>query len=441
MAKPRLTSATWPTAALGGTVLNRFAFILVTLVSLSGAALYSQSPRDFPHVGPDDWPWWRGPNLSAVVSSKPTVTEWSETKNVVWKAPVPGRGHASPIVVGTRVFLSTADEDRNIQLVVCYDRASGKELWRKDIHQGGFDGRWHKKNTRASSTLACDGERVYAVFHNQGHIWATALDLDGNQVWQEKLGKFVSHWGYSASPALYRSQLIVANDHKEGGALFALDRRTGKQLWETPRPAAPTYASPVVLNVAGKDQLLICGAEQVSSYDPNNGKQLWSIKGTSVECVSTIVADGDRIIASGGFPAKETVSIKADGSGTVAWRVKVGDFVPSQLVHKGHLYSVLDNGVIHCWKADTGEEKWKDRLSSAAFSASPIVVGDHIYVPGEDGKTHVIRANPAKFELVAVNQLGKAAYASPVACGGRLYLRIEGVADGKRQEFLYCIGQ
>jgi outer membrane protein assembly factor BamB len=413
----------------------RLSLLLLVGVLISSA---SSTAADAPALGADDWPWWRGPSFNGVAASQMVVLEWSETKNVLWKTPVPGRGHSSPVVVGARVFLSTADEAGNTQSVLCYDRATGKELWRRQVLQGGVDGRIHKKNTRASSTVACDGERVYAVFHGGGDIWATALDLTGKQLWQKKIGPFVSHWGYSASPTIYRSSLIVSTDHKEGGKLHAVDLRNGGILWETERPRAPTYASPVVLKVAGKDQLVIAGAEQVVSYDPANGKQLWAVKGTSVECVSTIISDGDRVFATGGFPAKETLCIRADGAGDVIWRVKQGDFVPSQILHQGFLYSVLDNGTVFCLDAATGKEMWKERLSSQAFSASPILVGAHLFIPSETGKTHVFRANPNKLEIVAENQLGKQIFASPVACGGRIYLRVVG---DDRQEMLYCIGK
>src|ERR1043165_5376354 len=342
--------------------VSRRGFLATALLVV---AIHSAAAQELPGIQADDWPWWRGPTFNAVAGNQPVIVEWSETKNVLWKTPVPGRGHCSPIVVGSRVFLSTADEQKNVLSVLCYDRASGKELWRKDVHEGTAEGRVHPKNTRASATLACDGERVIAVFHHQDSIWATALDLTGKQLWQQKVGKFISHWGYSASPAIYRSLVIVSTDHKEGGGLHALDRRTGEQVWQTTRPKAPTYASPIVLRVAGKDQLFLAGAEQVNSYDPANGKQLWSVKGTSVECVSTIISEGDFIFATGGFPAKETLCIRANGSGEVVWRVKAGDFVPSQLIHRGYIYSVLDNGIVHCWKADNGQEMWKDRLATS----------------------------------------------------------------------------
>src|SRR5262249_37574226 len=141
----------------------------------------SISADDRVQIDANDWPWWRGPSRNGIAAKQKVPIEWSETKNVVWKTPVPGRGHASPIVVGARIFLETADEKGKTQSVLCYDRATGTELWRKELHKDGFDGRWHGKNTRASSTLASDGERVFAVFYNEGAVWATALDFDGKQ--------------------------------------------------------------------------------------------------------------------------------------------------------------------------------------------------------------------------------------------------------------------
>src|SRR5262245_20715170 len=409
---------------MGRFAMNRTVIFLlaVGMTSVVGPIL----PADADRVQLDlktDWPCWRGPLRNGIAAPQNVPVEWSETKNVIWKTPVPGRGHGSPIVVGSRIFLESADEQAKTQSVLCFDRATGKEAWRQEIHKGGFDGRWHNRNTRASSALVSDGEQLYAAFYNQGAIWEIALGLDGKQRWQTKLGDFESHWGYSASPTIYKSLVVIAADHKAAGYLVALDRKTGEARWRTPRPAEPTYASPVVMNVAGKDQLLIAGANLIASYDPDTGKQLWSCKGTSTECVSSIVTEGDWIFATGGFPAKETVCVHGDGSGKVLWRVSQGAFVPSMLVHGGSLYGILDDGIAMCWKADTGKENWRERLSGK-FSASPVLVGEHIYIPNESGKTFVFKANPQKLEVVAQNQLGSGMFASPVICGGRIYLRI-----------------
>jgi len=386
----------------------------------------------------NDWPWWRGPNKNNIANG-PAPTEWSQSKNILWEAPVSGRGHSSPIVVGPHIFLATADEQKKTQSVVCHDRDSGKLRWTTKIHEGGFDGRFHAKNTRASATLASDGERVYGVFYNDGSVWATALALDGQKLWQEKVSGFTSHWGYSASPTVHKSSLIIAADNKGESTLAALDGATGKLRWRTKRPAAPTYASPIVLEVAGRLQLLICGADSVHSYDPDSGEELWSCKGTSTECVGTLVASKDLVFASGGYPKKETLGVRADGSGKVQWRIPQGDFVPSLLLHEGHLYTVLDNGVACCWNAETGAETWKTRLEGN-FSASPILTGDCLYVSSESGVTFVFKANPMKFEPVAENRLGTAVFATPAICGGRIYLRAVQQVGAAKEERLFCIG-
>ena len=154
---------------------------------------------------------------------------------------------------------STADEEKQSQYVICLDRDSGNTLWNKQIHQGGWQGRIHKRNTQASSTLASDGERVFTVFMHDAKIWITALDLNGNTLWQDVASDFASHWGYSTSPVLYDELVIVASDHKEGGNLTAYNRKTGKKVWNVTRPAIPNYATPVVYNIDGEDQLLVPG--------------------------------------------------------------------------------------------------------------------------------------------------------------------------------------
>jgi outer membrane protein assembly factor BamB len=421
--------------------MNRTVIFLLAVAMTSVVGPILPADADRVQIDPKtDWPCWRGPSRNGIAAPQKVPVEWSETKNVIWKTPVPGRGHGSPIVVGSRIFLESADEQAKTQFVLCFDRATGKELWRQEIHKGGFDGRWHGKNTRASSTLVSDGEQLYAAFYNQGAIWATALGHDGKQRWQTKLGDFESHWGYSASPTLYKSLVVIAADHKGTGYLAALDRKTGEARWRTPRPAEPTYASPVVLNVAGKDQLLIAGANLIASYDPDTGKALWSCKGTSTECVSSIIVEGDSIFATGGFPAKETVCVRADGSGKVVWRVPHGAFVPSMVVHGGSLYGILDDGIALCWQADSGKENWRERLAGK-FSASPVLVGEHIYIPNEAGKTFVLKADAQKFAILGQNQLGSGMFASPVICGGRIYLRVVQQTTPKWEEILYCIGE
>lgn len=400
---------------------------------------YSQPVDDRIAVSADDWPWWRGPQRNGEANpNQDPPTEWSATKNIIWKAPVPGRGHSSPTVAGSRVFLAAADEERGAQSVVCYDRASGQQLWQAEVHGAGLM-RKHPKSTGASSTVACDGERVFINFANSGAVYVTALSLDGRQLWQTKICDYAIHQGYGASPAVYQSLVLAAADSVAGGVLVALDRKTGELVWKRDRPKEPNYTSPIILHVAGRDQLFLSGCNLFSSYDPLDGHTLWDVKASTTECVTSTVTDGTRVFCSGGYPKNHLAALLADGSGTIAWETKDRVYVPSLLVREGHLFGVLDAGVATCWASDTGKQVWKKRLGGE-FSASPVLVGDRIYATNESGHTFIFRANPQEFEQVGENQLGEQTLASPVICGGRLYLHVVDQVDGKRQEMLYCVG-
>jgi outer membrane protein assembly factor BamB len=388
-------------------------------------------------IADTDWPWWRGPDGNGIApgSASPPVT--LDENNLAWKAPIPGRGHSAAMIVGDRVFLTTADEGAQTQSVLCLARKDGGLLWIKQLHEGGFDHN-NNKNSFASSSVASDGRRVFVSFWNHGSVWTTALDLDGKQLWQLEVSRFKSHQGYGASPAIYGDNVIVATDNKGTGrgCLVALNRVTGEIAWSQDRPVMPNYVSPIILKVDGKDQLLMSGCEQVTSYDPNTGKLLWSTSATTTECVGTaVVADG-LVFASGGYPKHETVGVRADGSGEVVWRNSVRIYVPSLLAYQGHVYTVSDDGVAYCWEAATGKEKWKGRLGGG-FSASPILAAGHLYLANEKGQVFVVQSDPEKLVKVATSQVGDLIIATPSFSGRQVFIRSATEENG-RQEFLYC---
>lgn len=391
-----------------------------------------------------DWPWWRGPSRNGIAEKSQTIpTRWSDSENVVWKTPVPGRGHSSPTVVGDRVFLASADTNEKTQSVLAFDRRTGKQLWKIDVSRGGFPQSIHSKNTHATSTLACDGERLFITFFHHETVQATALDLNGKQLWQKTVQPFNPRryeYGYAPSPLLYRGTVIIAAEYDGDSFITALERATGKQVWQTSRPANITFSSPVVGNVAGRDQLLLSGTDQVASYDPNNGKKLWSTPGTTAATCGTAVWDGDIVVASGGYPKAETLAIRADGSGKVLWRNQQKCYEQSLLTYAGYVYGLTDNGVMYCWKITDGKEVWKQRLRGPV-SSSPVLAGGHIYWANEHGTTYVFKPNPDRFESVSENQLGEESFASPSVCGGQLFIRTATGNGAKRQEYLYCIGQ
>jgi outer membrane protein assembly factor BamB len=387
-----------------------------------------------------DWPWWRGPTRDGIAAPDQKVPlEWSATKNVLWEAAVPGRGHGSPSVAEDRVFLATADEKAEEQGVLCLDRKTGKQLWHTEVHRGKFAKGGNGKSSHASSTPACDGRRVFINFLNSGAIYTTALDLDGKQLWQTKVSDYTLHQGFGSSPGVFGGLVLVTADNKEGGAVAGLDRITGEVAWSRKRPKAPNYASPIVVSAAGKDQLILIGCDLVTSLDPLTGKENWETKGATTECVTSTVTDGKHVFTSGGYPRNHVAAIKADGSATLAWENKTRVYVPSMLLRDGHVFAVTDDGVAVCWKSGTGAEVWTGRLGGG-FSASPVMVGEHILATNEGGKTFVFKATPKEFDLVAENRLGDEVLASAAVCSGRIYTRVAARQNGRRDEKLYCIG-
>lgn len=425
--------------------LSLFLLSGVTLSVVSHVDAQDRGIEDFPKLSAErDWPWWRGPSRNGIaVTSTDVPTKWSNTENVVWKSPVPGRGHSSPIVVGDKVFLETADEAKKVQSVVAFDRNTGKQLWKTDVSTGGFARKNHHKNTEASPTLACDGERLFASFFHHETIQATALDLNGKKLWQETVGSFnpkTFEYGYAPSPTLYRETVIFSTEYDGDSALTALDRQTGKQVWRTKRQSMITFSTPVVAHVAGKDQLLISGAMQVASYDPANGKPLWTTPGTTAATCGTMVWDGDIVFASGGYPKPETLAVKADGSGTVLWTNNQKCYEESMLAHDGYVYALTGAGILFCWRGSDGKEMWKERLKGPV-SSSPVLAGGNIYQANEHGTCYVFKPNPEKFDPVAENQLGNEAFPSPAIVGNQIFIRTATGSGGGRKEFLYCLGK
>jgi outer membrane protein assembly factor BamB len=420
--------------------------VWLVLALLVAVAAVGQEPAAVPEAGKiavaaTDWPWWRGPARNGVAdATRMPPLKWSETENVLWKAAVPGRGHGSPTVVGDRVFLATADQEQQTQSVLCYQRQTGKLLWQTEVHRGGLGKVGNAKGSHASATVACDGTRIFVNFLNREAVYTTALTVEGKQLWQKKVTDFVVHMGYGSSPALYEHLVLVSADNQGTGAVAALDRSSGKVVWKNERPATANYASPIVLNVAGRDQVLMIGCNVVSSFEPATGKTLWEIKGSTTECVTSTVTDGRHIYTTGGYPRNHIAAVRADGSGKVTWENNTRVYVPSMLIDHGYLYAVLDAGFTTCLKCDTGKEMWKERLEGG-FTASPVLVGDKILATNEEGRTYVFKATPKQFELVAENQLGTEAMATPTVCGGRIYMRVAAQEQGRRQETLYCIGE
>lgn len=389
-----------------------------------------------PTVGPGDWPWWRGPNRDNHSPDDTAPTKWSESENVAWKTPVPGQGHSSPILVGNRIFLTSADEAAERQFALCLDRGTGQVLWEKTIHEKNLP-RKHAHNTHASGTPASDGRLLFVVFANNDAVHVTALDLDGKTIrWQKEVGPHGgggSH-GAAGSVVVWGSYVFVCDSSPKNGQgwVAGLYRETGEFWRKGHKTGMGSYGTLAVADFNGKPHLIHAGNDRVTALDPKNGDLIWEAKKFGEVSANTPVIGGNMIFASTGVPRK-MMAVGADGS--VAWvRDNSAEipYPPSMLFHDGHLYTVSENGFAACLAAKSGDTAWSERLRGSYY-ASPLLVGKNIYACNRDGLTTIFVASPDGYEEVARNKLDAGINASPVAVGGRLYIRTD--------THLYCIGK
>jgi len=408
--------------------------VLATAVVSIGATSSSQA---------EEWPTWRGPTGNGVAPEGQKIPlTWSETENVLWKIPIPGRGHSSPTIVEDRLLLTTADEKAGSQSMLCVDLTTQKIVWQTEI-RSGLPEKIHKKNTHASGSVACDGERAFAVFMGDDKaIHLASVSVKGGDLqWVVRAGGFESEYpfGYGASPMIWGDTVIASADSKKGW-IAAFDKTTGKEVWKTDRHLAnSSYSSPILSDVGGREQILLSGGKQVASYDPETGKQLWLVPSGVATTAGTMVWNETLVFASGGYPTKATWAIDPSTK-KVVWQEKAQCYEQSMLLVGDQLYGVAENGMAYCWDAATGNERWRERLGGGAESASPTLAGGHIYATNERGHTFVLRPDPDHFEVLHTNQLGDEIFASPTIVNNRIYIRSASYSGNDRQETLYCIG-
>lgn len=393
------------------------------------------------------WHGWRGPNgdnHAAAEARIPRAWNLETGENVAWMTPIPGRGHSTPVVTDQGIFLTTADSQAGTQSVLGIDAASGGILGEWVVHRDSLPPRIHPNNSHASPTLVYDGETLFASFYTNDTISLTAMSTDGRIRWTKPVCDFKPssfRFGYGASPLIDNDLVIVAAEYDgpESG-IYALDRRTGKRVWKVDRPSNLNFASPVIAEIAGMRQLLLAGADTVTSYDPATGRQLWQVAASTEAICGTVVWDNRHVVVSGGNPQPGTWCVTADSRARLQWSNDVMCYEQSLLAIKNHVFAVGDSGVAYCWRLQDGKEMWKKRLFGGGISASPLLVGDRIVVASERGEVFVLAASPDRFELIESIKTGDSIFASPVAIEDRLYIRT-GVREGrKRQEYLVAIG-
>jgi outer membrane protein assembly factor BamB len=386
----------------------------------------------------EEWPGWRGPRGDGTSAEKDIPLHWSETENIAWKTPISGKGHSSPVVWGDHVFLTTCLEQEQQRVLLCLDRRDGRILWQRIVLTAPLEKK-HKLNSYASSTPATDGKHVWVSFLAMPNMEAACYDAEGNKVWQLSPGEFHSVHGFCSPPTLYKDLVILNGDQDDPRAfIVALEKETGKERWRIHRPGLRSYCPPLLVDAAGRTQMVLSGSKCVASYDPDTGKQLWIIHGPTEQYVASLVYANDVLFLTCGFPERHLMVIRPDGNGDVTnthvlWRRKgvPAGYVPSPIAHGDYFFGVSDEAQAGCFEARTGKQMWLHRLGTH-HSASPVSAGDYLYFPADDGSTFVLRAGP-KFEIVAQNDLGEECSASPAIAHGQIFLRT--------LHNLYCIGR
>ena len=395
----------------------------------------------------NDWPEFLGPDATAR-STDIVPTRWDETKNLAWKADLPGSGSSSPIIVGGRIVVTcyVTDSSSAKRQVLCFDKDSGGELWtvdfpidyREDQYQG-----YITEHGFASNTPVTDGEDLY-VFLGKGGVHC--ISLEGQKKWSVDVGKESSNrrWGSAASLILYENSVIV-NAAEESQAIISLDKKTGKENWRQKAGMLElTYGTPRIVKLdSGKEELVISVPGEIWSLNPKSGKLIWYAQSPMTGNVSpSVITDGEMIYSFGGYRASGSIGVKAGGKkdvtdSHVVWTNRSSSYVATPLLLNKRFYWIDDRGIAYCTSAENGEVVYRDRVdnlqSGRPVYASPVLIGDHIYVVTRRSGTLVYEPGDS-FTPISQNVLAsdKTDFnASPAVSDGKLYLR--------SNQSLYCI--
>lgn len=416
-------------------------------------------PSDFT----SNWPEWRGLYNTGAVNGGATPVEFSETKNVKWKIEIPGKGHATPIVWGNQIIIQTAvPTDKKVEktdaapanpmsptqtdlihqfTVISVDKASGKINWKTVVKEELPAERTHELGSWASNSPVTDGENIYAFFGSRGLY---CLDMKGNVKWSRNFGQMeiVASFGEGSTPAVYKDKVFVQWDHQQKSYLYALDKKTGKEAWTAERDEITSWATPLVVEVNGKAQVITSATNKVRSYDAETGQVIWECTGMTRNVIpNPMYADGILYLMSGfrGNAVKAIDLAKAQGdiTGTPAilWEYNQdASYTPSPVLMDGKLYFLKgNNGIITCLDAKTGKPIYSNQKIDGITNifSSPTGNKDKIYVAATN-QVSVLKAG-SEFSVLATNKLDETFEASPVIVGNDLFLR--------GAKYLYCISE
>lgn len=437
---------------------HRILTVAVFLIGCVSPPVFSQATQD------QHWSQWRGPlGTGESPSAKPPI-QWSETKNVRWKTALPGLGHASPVVWGQTVVVTTAipfgkkfppiadnapGSHDNLKVsqkfkfvAIALDRATGKIKWQKTLHEAIPHEGAHVSASLASGSPIVDDQHIYAYFGTYGIY---CLDHDGKVVWEKSLGKMNTKHahGEGATPTLHGDTLVINWDHEGASFVVALDKKTGHEIWRANRNEVTSWSSPIVYEHRGQAQAIVAGTGAVRAYDLKSGEVIWECSGLSNNIVATPIAYDGMVYVGSSYEIKSMFAIKLDGAkgditGTknVVWkRASRTPYVPSPLLYRGGLYFLRHyQNILSIAQADTGEEVLGPfRLPGIRdIYASPVAADGKIYITDRNGVT-LVYSEPEMPRLLGANKLDDSFSASMALVDGEIFLRGE--------KFIYCIAE
>jgi len=397
-------------------------------------------------VSGGDWPAFRGPKGTGIADGETGVpVEWGPEKNIKWKAPLPADGNSSPIVVGSKVFVTCPEQEGHQRHLFCFDRATGEQQWVRTVAYDG-DEITHTTNPHCATTPASDGERIVVWESSAGmHCY----DLEGNLHWSRDLGKFVHMWGYASSPIIHDGKVIQLCGPGERTFLIALDLETGATVWETPEPGGSneesyyigSWTTPLMIDVDGAAQILCSLATRAAAYNPANGQLMWFIGGMSSNRGDLAYASpmpGEGVLVTAGGFCGPAMAFKPGGRGDMTaahrlwhtgWDHQNPQRIGSGVIVDGYVYlaNADDRGSLQCLKVDTGEQTWEvPRGEEGPHWGSTVLADGRLYVTGQKGITRVFAPNPEKYEGLAENDLGESSNSTPAIADGEIFLRTFG---------------
>ncbi|MEM1085518.1 MAG: PQQ-binding-like beta-propeller repeat protein [Verrucomicrobiota bacterium] len=389
-----------------------------------------------------EWPGWRGPDQDGSVGGKEPPAQFGPDENLKWKVELPGRGCSTPIVVDGKIILTASIDGKDA--VIAYDMG-GKELWRESF--GKLRPGRGKTGSSANSSAVTDGKGVF-VFFKSGQV--AGLDLDGKLRWKfnlfEKFGEDKLWWDVGTSPVIAGGNVVIAQMQTDAPEyVVALDPKTGDTVWNIKRPfetgveSADAYTTPLVLEIDGKETIVLWGADHVTGHDPKDGSTRWTIGGINPEkikawrTIASSVATGEIALIPAGR-GSISFGVKMGGKGDVTgtahlWKQKIGADASTPIARDGKFYILTDRGpkrgMVYCLDAKTGEIEWEDRLPRGAqtYYSSPLLAGNLLIAARESGAVFTAKVTNDGLEDIVSNELGEGFFASPVVVDGMLLLR------------------